>query len=162
MTMQTEDTVNAAGYTPTEPGDYTLEIVESDYVANARGNGMVAKFECRVCGLGAYAGRPFYINLNLEHENQQAQDIAQRDFAALRRAVGVLAPQNTVELHHIDFLVHIGAKPRKDTGDPENFVRAYIMRDDGSRQAARSKIVHPPGAPAAAAPQPNRPWQRAA
>jgi hypothetical protein len=155
MTTLPENTVNAPGHTLMVPGDYIIEIIESDYVANARGNGMDAKFQCQVLG-GAYAGRSFYINLNLEHENQQAQDIAQRDFALLRRAVGVMAPQSTLELHYIDFKVRIGVKPRQDTGVMENLVTQYVMRDDGSRQAARSKVVQVWQA------SPNRPSQRAA
>ncbi|WP_439496829.1 DUF669 domain-containing protein [Bosea sp. (in: a-proteobacteria)] len=119
-------TVNAppCGYTPLPVGDYTLEIVESDYVVTRAGDGWVLKTKAQIVG-GEYDGRPYYINYNLENADPQAEKIGQRDFAALRRATGVLAPELTEELHFKVFGVKIGIKARKDTGELENVIKRY-------------------------------------
>lgn len=122
------DAVPAEGYKPLPAGEYQMEIVESDYVATQSGNGMILKCKAQIVG-GEYEGRPFYINYNLENANEQAQDIGQRDFAGLRRATGVLAPEWSTDLHWRAFRVKIGIKARKDTGELENVVRKYLFDD---------------------------------
>lgn len=119
------------GYTPLPAGDYTLEIVESDYAAISKGTGMLLKLKCQVVG-GEYDGRAYYINLALEHDNPEAQDIGQRDFAAMRHAIGVPNPDDTEQLHNRPFRVTIGQKLRKDAGEMENVVAAYLW--DASRE----------------------------
>lgn len=121
------------GYTPLPAGDYTLEIVESDYAANSKGTGMLLKLKCQVVG-GDHDGRPYYINLSLEHENSTAQDIGQRDFAAMRHAIGVLNPDDTEQLHCLPFRVTIGQKRRADTGELENVVAAYLWGASGEER----------------------------
>lgn len=154
------DAKPSAGYTPMPAGDYTLEIVESDYTANNAGNGMVMKLKSQVVG-GEFDGRPYFINLSLEHEKGQVQEIAQRDFAALRRAIGVLNPEDTEELHFKSFPVKMGIKRRKDNGEMENNIKEYVFdrpadtpaANDNPRQAAAAK-------PAAAAAGKSRPWDK--
>lgn len=124
------DAEPSSGYTPLPAGDYNLEIVESDYAANSKGTGMLLKLKCQVVG-GDHDGRPYYINLSLEHENSTAQDIGQREFAALRRAVGVPNPDDTEQLHCRPFRVTIGQKLRADTGELENVVAAYLWSASG-------------------------------
>ena len=142
------DAEPSSGYTPLPAGDYTLEIVESDYAANSKGTGMLLKLKCQVVG-GDHDGRPYYINLSLEHENSTAQDIGQRDFAALRRSVGVLNPDDTEELHNRAFPVKIGQKLRKDTGEMENVIKEYVFDKPDAPKLAASN----PGPAAAATPK---------
>jgi hypothetical protein len=157
------DAKPSAGYTPMPAGDYTLEIVESDYTANSKGNGMLLKLKAQVVG-GEFDGRSYFINLSLEHENGQTQEIAQRDFAALRRAVGVLDPQDTEELHFKAFPVKLGVKKRKDTGEMENTIKEYVFdkladtppANDNPRQPAAAAAARP----AAASAGKSRPWDK--
>ncbi|WP_324134052.1 DUF669 domain-containing protein [Bosea sp. (in: a-proteobacteria)] len=121
------------GYAPLPAGDYTLEAVESDYAANAMGTGMLLKFKCQVVG-GEHDGQPYYINLSLEHDNPEAQDIGQRDFAAMRHAIGVLNPDDTEQLHCRPFRVTIGQKLHESTGVLENFIKAYLRADSGEER----------------------------
>lgn len=116
---------NAASYAPLPDGQYALEIVESDYLPNSNGTGMVLKCKAQIVG-GEYDARPFYINYTLEHADEAAQEIGQREFAALRRATGVLAPKDTSDLHWTPFDVCIGIQPHHETGDPENYIRDYV------------------------------------
>lgn len=127
---------SSAGYTPLPVGEYEMEIVESDYDINRAGDGMVLKCKAQVVG-GEYDGRPFYLNYDLENADPQTEKIGQRDFAALRRATGVLQPEESHELHFKRFGVKIGIKNRKDTGEPENVVRRYLWNEPSDiRRAA--------------------------
>jgi hypothetical protein len=126
---------SSGSFEPLPADDYTLEIVESDYTANAKGNGMVLKLTTQVVG-GEYDGRKLFINLNLEHENEKAQDIAQREFAALRRAVGVLNPKDSEELHFKAFQAKVGVEKRKDNGELTNRVKQYYFDGDAPAPAA--------------------------
>ncbi|MCV9937197.1 hypothetical protein OIU35_12590 [Boseaceae bacterium BT-24-1] len=82
----------------------------------------------------SHDGRPFYINYNIENQNEAAQEIGQRDFAGLCRATCVLSPDDSQGLHFIKFRVKIGIKARQDTGETENVVREYLFDDWGAAE----------------------------
>lgn len=151
----------SSGYTPLPAGDYQMEIVESEYGATSKGTGMVLKCKAQIVG-GEYDGRPFYLNYNLQNDNETAQEIGQRDFAGLRRATGVLAPDDSEELHFKTFGVKIGIKNRKDTGEPENVVRQYLFADADAAPATTQRITasNDNRQPAAAAPAKAKPWAK--
>lgn len=156
------DAEPSSGFTPMPAGDYTLEIVESDYVANGKGTGMVLKLTAQVVD-GEFAERKLFINLNLEHDNSVAQDIAQRDFAALRRAVGVLNPVDSEDLHFKTFKVRLGIEKRKDTGDLQNAIKKYYFDGEGGapandNRAAANENRPAPQQQAATGTAGKRPW----
>ncbi|KRE04712.1 hypothetical protein ASE61_07275 [Bosea sp. Root670] len=80
----------------------TLEIVESTYEPTPCGNGMVLRCLTQVVG-GADEGRLAYLDLTLEHSDERIQERGQRAFAALRRAIDVLSPEDSTELHYKAF-----------------------------------------------------------
>lgn len=148
----------SAGYTPLPAGEYTLEIIESEYTATSMGTGMVLKCKAQVVG-GDHDGRPFYLNYNLENQNDMAQEIGQRDFAGLRRATGVLAPDDSEELHFKSFGVKIGIKARKDTGELENVVKEYLF-DKGDAPPATNDNKPSPRPAAAPPAKKATPWRK--
>lgn len=75
-----------------------LEIVESSYDPTPCGKGMVLRCLTQEVG-GEDEGRLGYLDFVLEHAEANQQERGQRAFAALRRAVGVLDPKHSVELH---------------------------------------------------------------
>lgn len=129
----------SSGYTPLPAGEYALEIVESDYLPNSKGTGMILKCKAQIVG-GEFDLRPYYINYSLEHTDEQAQEIGQRDFAGLRRATGVLAPEKSEELHWIPFRVKIAAQISKRTGDPVNRIKQYLFDDQAPAPKPRTKV----------------------
>lgn len=119
------DAVSSSGYTPLPAREYALEIVESSYDANQDGDGMSLSLKAQVMG-GDYDQRTYYIWMDLEHDDDKRQERGQRDFAALRRAIGVLNPQDTEELHFKPFRVRVGLKTNR-RGEPENVIKEYIL-----------------------------------
>ncbi|WP_156412426.1 hypothetical protein [Bosea sp. Root483D1] len=70
------DAEPSAGYTPLPAGEYTLELVESDYVSTSNGHGMVFKCKAQIVG-GDYDQLPYYLNYNLENETPETGAITQ-------------------------------------------------------------------------------------
>jgi hypothetical protein len=122
------DAEPSADYTPLPAGEYTLEIVESEYKATQSGTGMVLGCKAQIVG-GDYDGRPFYLNYDLENQNDIAVEIGQRDFAGLRRATGVVELDDSEQLHWRPFRVKIGVQPHKKTGELQNVVKQYLFDD---------------------------------
>jgi hypothetical protein len=82
-----------------------LEIVASDYRPNATGDGMVLRLDCV-----SAEGIRHMIALPLENDDAGAQQAGQKAFAAIRSAIGVPQPKDTVELHGIAFEVQTGVR----------------------------------------------------
>lgn len=87
---------------PTSSVNKTVEIVESTYEPTPCGKGMVLRCLTQVVG-GAEEGNLAYLDFVLEHADERVQERGQRDFAGLRRATGVLNPQDTEDLHFKPF-----------------------------------------------------------
>jgi hypothetical protein len=112
----------SSGYVPLPAGDYVLEIVESAVHRALRRAQTILKTKAQVVG-GPYAGRLMYLNYTIQHRRGTAQEIGQRDFAALRRAVGVHHVVDSEQLHFRPFHVTIGVRTRD--GEPENVIKKY-------------------------------------
>lgn len=95
----------------------TLQIVESGYVPNKDGTGMVLL--CKAQTIGARRAQDLALRFELENANEKVQAIGQRDFAALRRATDVLAPTDSAELHSRPFKAIVA----------DGRVRAYLLGD---------------------------------
>ncbi|CAM5183715.1 putative protein OS=Bosea thiooxidans OX=53254 GN=SAMN05660750_04069 PE=4 SV=1 [Bosea thiooxidans] len=97
--------------TNTTTANRTLEIVESTYVPTPCGKGMILRCLTQEIG-GPDAGRLAKLDFTLEHADQRIQERGQRAFAALRRAVGVLDPEDSEELHWKEFRFPFSIEPR--------------------------------------------------
>lgn len=92
--------MNTAPSAQTETLVRELEIVEADYLANQAGTGFVLALKAQFTDVSFDPHAPplVTIAMELEHHDETKQEIGQREFAALRRATGVLNPQSTDEL----------------------------------------------------------------
>ena len=67
--------------------------------------------------------RLLWARLNLDNPNATAVQIARAELSAICRAVGVLAPNDSVELHNLPLVIHVRCKKRKDTGELTNEIK---------------------------------------
>jgi hypothetical protein len=116
------------------PGDYKVQIVQSDMVQNKAGTGQYLWLEMDIVD-GQHQGRKLWDRLNLVNPNQQAQEIAQRQLSAICHAIGQLSVQDSEELHFKTLVAQVKVKPRQDTGENTNEVKGY-KPVDGQQQAA--------------------------
>ena len=117
------------------PGDYKVQIVQSDMLETKNGDGQYLWLEMDIID-GEYQGRKFWDRLNLINPNQQAQEIAQKHLSAICHAVGQLSVQDSEELHFKPLLAKVKVEPRKDTGKNDNRIGAYKPVNDGKQTAS--------------------------
>ncbi len=136
-------------------GDYELEIEASEVKEGANGTGL--KTTMTVLRPEEYKGRKVFNFYNLEHKNAQAQEIGQRQFASLCRAIGVSEVEDSEELHLKAFTAKIGlGKPSKDGQYPARAeIKKYYFPDENNVPEPAID-AHQPAAPRPAA-NDNRP-----
>src|SRR3954453_21639282 len=97
-------TFDATGVEPSAPrealppGDYTVQIVQSEMRVTKAGTGQMLWLDMEELE-GPHQGRHVYDHLNLVNSNPTAQDIAQRTLGAISHAVGKLQLGGSEELH---------------------------------------------------------------
>ncbi|TVQ34161.1 MAG: DUF669 domain-containing protein [Phycisphaeraceae bacterium] len=147
------------GFEPLPAGKYLCTIVDSDMKQTRNGAGEYLLFEFQVID-GPHMGRKLWDRLTIKHPNQTTVKIARGMLSALCRAVGVMAPKDSVELHSLPLVVSVGLKKRQDTGELTNVVKAYSKRDAGNTVvgAAAAAPHDSPASSGSAAGGP--PWKR--
>ncbi len=136
---------------PLPDGDYYAEIEKADVKETANKKGHGCNMTLSVLGHVAdksQKGRKLFNWFTLQHENDIAQEIGQRDFQSLRVAIGKPALADTDELIGANLIVRVGL----DKKDKErNVIKKFIALEgyDASKAEAPAPA---PTAPAAAAP----------
>ena len=172
----TEHDTTQNDYAELPNGVYVMEIEASDVVPTKDGNGTILKTTNVVVEPEEYKGRKLFNNYNLENKSAQAQEIGQRQFASLCRAIGVGEVEDSEELHFKTFTVKVGlGKPSKDGQYPARAeIKRYFFPDeanlpdpavDDTQPAAAARPANDNGAAApkasaagAGAQKKTRPW----
>ena len=137
----------AADFEPVPAGKYPAVITDSEMKANKAGTGHYLQLTFEVLE-GPCKGRRLWSRLNLDNPNAMAVQIARAELSAVCRAVGVLAPNDSVDLHNLPLVVHVKCRKRDDTGEITNEIKGY----------ARKETPAPANAQPAAGSTP--PWRR--
>lgn len=133
-------------------GIYSLEIEASDVAPNKAGTGTVLKTTMSVIEPESYKGRKLFTQFNIEHDSPQVQEIAQRQFASLCRAMSIDSVEDSEQLHFLAFTAKVGlGKPSKDGQYPARAeIRRYYFPDEGNVPAPEIDANQPAPQPAAA------------
>jgi hypothetical protein len=110
--------------TPLPAGDYKVAITSSEMKQNSKKNGSFLALEFSVLD-GELKGRKVFTNLNLSNPNKQAVEIAKGELSAICRAVNVMTPKDSAELHNRPLIVTVACEKRKDTGEMANRTKGY-------------------------------------
>jgi hypothetical protein len=76
---------------------------------------------------GQYQNKHLFDRLNLQNASDQAVQIARGTLSAICRAVGVMTPKDSSELHNKPLRVKVTVKKSDDYGE-QNEVKAYKPR----------------------------------
>lgn len=155
---------------PFPAGVYPIQVIESDVGPTKNGKGTILKFKAEVID-GEHKGRLVFGQMNLQNENATAMEIGQSEFRALREVTGVLAPDDTQDLHFKQFQAHIEIEPAKGEFKAKNQIHwrktVKLLEDGapaGSPPAGKGEVKSEPAKteskPAAGAAR--RPWKKAA
>ncbi|MBB4192756.1 DUF669 domain-containing protein [Rhizobium aethiopicum] len=140
----TEENTQQRDFTNLPNGDYALEISASDIKEKNEGtrdHAINLSVTIDVLAPEELKGRKFFGNYNLQHPNSQVQEIGQRQFACLLRALGMNeAPEDSDELQFITFHARVGmgkdSKDKNADGTPKyaarNEIKKYYYPDEGN------------------------------
>jgi hypothetical protein len=134
-------------FDPIPAGKYVAVITQSEMKDTKAGTGSYLQLTFQIIE-GEFKDRFLWARLNLNNPNATAVKIAQAELSAICRAVGVLVPTDSTDLHNLPLVLHVRCKKRPDTGEIANEIKGY----------ARKESPTPPAAPAAASSTP--PWKR--
>jgi hypothetical protein len=138
-------------FDPVPAGKYLAVITESEMKPTKSGSGNYLQLTFEIID-GPHKARLLWARLNLDNPNATAVAIARAELSAICRAVGVLAPKDSVELHNLPLVIHVKCKKRDDTGELTNEVKGYSPRTASAETPAAK-----PAAPAANG---TPPWKR--
>lgn len=139
----------AGDFEPIPAGKYLAVITDSEMKPTKAGTGSYLQLTFQVID-GEYRNRLLWARLNLDNPNDTARKIAQGELSAICRAVGVMAPRDSVELHNLPLVIHVRCKKRTDTGEIVNEVKGYAKKEAPAAPAAGN------GPPAKTTP----PWKK--
>lgn len=142
------DVEPSVGYEPIPAGDYLVAITDSEMKPTKSGVGQYLQFTLQVLE-GEFKGRLLWARLNLDNPKAEAVRIARAELSAVCRAVGVLAPKDSIELHDIPMVVSVGHKKRSDGDGMDNVIRAYSKKEARAPKAAVNPSISA-----------RAPWQR--
>ena len=110
-------------FTALPEGQYVVIATASEMKPTKNGQGQFLQFTFEVLD-GPRKGAKVWARLNLVNGNQTAVDIAQRELGAICRAVGIIKPNDSAELHNLPLLITVAVEvdDRKREG---NVIKKY-------------------------------------
>lgn len=109
-------------------GFYNAIITDSEWGENKTGNGRHLKLTFQIFE-GEYKGRKVFTRLNLEHSNTQTVEIARQNLSAICRAVAVMKPNDSCELHNLPMCIKVICKKNEQTGELYNEIKDFKPRN---------------------------------
>jgi len=130
-------------FDPIPAGKYLAMITASEMKPNKAGTGSYLELVFTIIE-GEYKGRQLWARLNLDNPNELAVKIARAELSAICRAVGVLTPRDSVELHNLPLVIRVACKKRKDTDEMVNVIKGYEKRDAVTGRPQQAQSSTPP------------------
>ena len=130
-------------FDPVPAGKYLAVITASEMKPTKNGKGSFLELQFQVIE-GEHANRNVWARLNLDNPNQQAVQIARGQLSALCRAVGVLTPKDSCELHNLPLVIDVRCKKRQDTDELTNEVKGFLKKEAPAAAPARPASASTP------------------
>ena len=142
-------------FTPLPAGEYQAVIIDSEDKPNSKGTGRNLNLTLKIEG-PTHQGRLVWHTLCMVHPNPQTQQIAAATLSSICRAVNVLTPQDSSELHGKQLTVVLAVRTDQNTGKVFQDVKRYKPRQlaGGGGHMIAEAFGGSQAAPAAS----GRPW----
>jgi len=152
ITFDANNVETADSFDVLPQGKYLAMAVASQIKPTKAGTGDYLEITFEIID-GKGKGRKVWERLNIRNVNKKAEEISQRQLAALCRSVGVLNLQDTDQLHNIPVVLDIEIEKREGYDD-QNRVKGYSASGStapvASTPALRASTPAPAAAPVAA------------
>ncbi len=103
----------SVGFDAIPAGKYQAVITDSEMKDTKSGTGKYLQLEFEVIE-GDYKSRKLWARLNLENANLEAVRMARADLSAICRAVNVIQPRDSVELHNLPLTITVRCRKNQD------------------------------------------------
>ena len=133
----------ATEFEPLPQGKHLVVITDSEMKPTKSGSGHYLELTFQVIN-GPYANRLLWSRLNLDNPSRQAVEIAHGELSAICRAVGVMTPRDSIELHDLPLVVTVVQKRRDDTGEVVNEIRGYMKKEPAKLDQAQQETTSAP------------------
>ena len=139
------NTVEPLGdFEPVPKGDYLAMMVDSEMKQTRNQDGEFLACQWELLSED-FKGRRLFDNLNLRNKNDTAVRIAQATLSSICRAVGVLQPKDSVELHNKPILLKVVVEERNDKpGVFQNRIKGYEAANAAQSPAPSNGTAKPP------------------
>lgn len=121
-------------------GKYLAAIVSSENKPTKSRNGGFLELKFQILQ-GDYRGRHVWVRLNLDNPNPEAVKYARIELSTICHAVGVLKPNDSVELHNLPLIIHVKCRNRPDTGEIVNEVKGYEAKEAAAGQHQQAPVT---------------------
>jgi len=148
-----EEIEPSSSFDPIPAGWYKAIISNSEMKPTRDGYGEYLSLTLQIIE-GQYENRLVFARLNLKNANDKAVDIARKDLAAICRAVGVMSPKSSEELHDKPLMIKVKIRPASGEYDASNDVGGYKADEGTDFTPPPPPKVATPAAPA------KKPWQK--
>ncbi len=132
-----------ADFEPIPADKYVAMITESEMKPTKSGAGSYLQLTFEILE-GQYKGRFLWARLNLDNANPTTVQIARGELSAICRAVGVMTPNDSVDLHNLPLVLTVKCKTRKDTGEITNEIKSYAKKEAAKGQPQQAANSTPP------------------
>jgi hypothetical protein len=114
-------------FEPLPAGKYTAIITDSELKPTKSGNGSYLELTFQVVE-GEYKGRLVWARLCIDHPNAMTVQIARGQLSAICRAIGVMQPKDSVEMHNLPLQITVKCKKRDDNGEITNEIKGFSRK----------------------------------
>ena len=111
-------------YTPIPAGKYTAIITASEMKSTKAAGGQRLALTVEIVD-GAAKGRKIFTGLNLVNANPEAEKIAKTELANICRAVGIIHPRDSSELHGKPLTIKVSIKPETPEFPAGNEIKGW-------------------------------------
>ena len=130
-------------FDPIPAGKYLTVITESEVKPNKAGTGSYLQLTFQVID-GEFKNRFLWARLNLDNPNSTAVKLAKAELSAICRAVGVMAPNDSTDLHDLPLVIKVKVKRRKDTEELQNEIAGFEPKDAAAGKPVQVATSTPP------------------
>ncbi len=149
-----EEVEPSSSFDPIPAGWYQAIISNSEMKATRDGYGEYLSLTLQIIE-GQHENRLVFARLNLKNANDKAVDIARKDLAAICRAVGVMSPQASEQLHDIPLMIKVKVRPASGEYEASNDIGGYKAVEGANlTPAPKTQTPVAPSTPA------KKPWQK--
>ena len=124
---------------PLPAGKYLAVVSESELKPTKTGGGKYLQLTFQIID-GEFKGRLVWARLNLENKSEMTVKIARGELSAICRAIGVMQPKDSVELHNVPLEINVGLKKRDDNGEFTNVIKGYAKKGGNGGGAAGARV----------------------